>query len=284
MSEEYIPPKGKRYSQLFLERYRGQSDSKTLRKRIISTFTHHFGEYENMVDEVGQTIQRRIGADIQYNRFHGNPMLTWFFTDCKIYEVNDAITVIAEVLKLYKEEFADIWLKEVNEIYIEEGMPYCVVGNVVEPYIDEAFSHNQVTLLSGLKADGLEDVRENVSSAYKNFRQTEIASKAAIAYMVEALTSYLKLKVGISTLGEKDINQHLLPKLQDMYAKDQTALKASNQMVMAFCNWVEANQQYGQGEKDGSEQPPTELAVLMVDQGTGFLRWLLDVFEAEKEA
>lgn len=283
MTAEYIPPQGKRYSQLFLERYRGQTDSKTMRKRIIHTFTHHFGEYENLVDEVGQTIQRNIGADIQYNRFHGNPMLTWFFTDCKISDINDAITVIAEVLKLYKEEFSELWLKEVNEIYREEGMPYQVVGNVVEPYIDEPFSHNQVTILKSLNSGHLEEVRSGVSGAYKNLRKTEIDTKAAVISMFGAMEVYLKLKFHFSVLSVDEVKQSLLPKLKEMYGEDKAVLNSVNQMTLALCNWIEASQQFclEQGpEKKGC--PSMELAVLMVDQGVGYLRWLLDVLEEQE--
>jgi hypothetical protein len=69
--------------------------------------------------------------------------------------------------------------------------------------------------------------------------------------------------------------------VQKLYGEDAVALRAANKQVAAFKDWVDASHNYR--HEAGSEepvQPPLDLAVLAISNGTAFLRWLIALDQA----
>ncbi len=69
-----------------------------------------------------------------------------------------------------------------------------------------------------------------------------------------------------------------MPLVQKLYGADAVALRAANKQVASFKDWVDASHNYR--HEQGSEepvQPPIDLAILAISNGTSFLRWLIAI-------
>ncbi|MFX5689069.1 hypothetical protein ABTD94_21875, partial [Acinetobacter baumannii] len=62
---------------------------------------------------------------------------------------------------------------------------------------------------------------------------------------------------------------------------DATAMRAANKQLASFRDWIDSSHNYR--HEQGSEepvQPPIDLAILAISNGTAFLRWLIHLDQA----
>lgn len=77
------------------------------------------------------------------------------------------------------------------------------------------------------------------------------------------------------------VETNLTPVVQRLYGSDVVALRAAIKQLASFKDWVDASHNYR--HEPGSEepvQPPIDLAVLAISNGTSFLRWLIAIDQA----
>ncbi|MBL0934266.1 MAG: hypothetical protein IBJ07_05905 [Rhizobiaceae bacterium] len=84
-------------------------------------------------------------------------------------------------------------------------------------------------------------------------------------------------------LGAAEIDKHLGPELSSLYSTDTTAQRAAAKLLASFKGWVDAAHFYRHepGQKEIA-QPPLTVAVLLMQQGAGFIRWLAQLDELRK--
>jgi hypothetical protein len=77
-------------------------------------------------------------------------------------------------------------------------------------------------------------------------------------------------------LNAGEVDAKLGPLIKALYSGDPTALRAANKLLASFKDWVDGSLNY-QHEPSSEEpaQPPSDLAILAISQGTSFLRWLI---------
>jgi hypothetical protein len=81
-----------------------------------------------------------------------------------------------------------------------------------------------------------------------------------------------------SKLTSADAIKSLQATAQKLYGGNPVALRATNKVVNAFCDWVDAchNYRHEEGVEEPS-QPPIDLAVDLISLGSSHLRWLISI-------
>jgi hypothetical protein len=112
--------------------------------------------------------------------------------------------------------------------------------------------------LDGVPPDGRKAIRDVFGAAENLFKQT---------FAQQRLSAHF-------------INQHMKQAVAALPWNPE-ALAAGDLTCDAFCKWVDAAHIYRHeiGRPD-SHEPPLELAILLVSQGTGFVRWLVMIDRA----
>jgi hypothetical protein len=112
--------------------------------------------------------------------------------------------------------------------------------------------------LDGVPPDGRKAIRDVFGAAENLFKQT---------FAQQRLSAHF-------------INQHMKQAVAALPWNPE-ALAAGDLTCDAFCKWVDAAHIYRHeiGRPDPHE-PPLELAILLVSQGTGFVRWLVMIVRA----
>ncbi|MDP4023767.1 hypothetical protein Q8W71_14115 [Methylobacterium sp. NEAU 140] len=82
-------------------------------------------------------------------------------------------------------------------------------------------------------------------------------------------------------LAAPQLGQHLAPFVAQHYAADRPAQQAAEKLVQGFTDWVASAQFYrhGQGQEEPN-QPPLEVAVMILSSGAAHLRWLVHIDQA----
>jgi hypothetical protein len=66
-----------------------------------------------------------------------------------------------------------------------------------------------------------------------------------------------------------------------LYCTDVVALRAAHKQLASLKDWVDASHNYRhEPGSEGPVQPPIDLAILAISNGTGFLRWLITLDQA----
>lgn len=284
MTDDYVPPLGPRFSQLYLERGAAEVDSKRLRARIAAFIESKLYQYDYAISGA---IQMRIGTDIRLAD-NTTAIADWLKT-CSPSDFRDAMTVICEAIDEQNEKNpyerdlipAGDWRNFCRDTFIEENVSFRVDDHcVVHPFVDDEFSRSTSTLLRGLTDPRLSAVRAEVEKALDDLGGREVDFKDAVRAMFEALEIYAKLSVKTCTvkrLNRNIVMEHIVRTIQSKPGYTGPSAEAAIHMGEGLVDWLDACHIYrhGQGVNEPSPPPP-DLAVALVSAGATYLRWLLD--------
>jgi hypothetical protein len=180
-------------------------------------------------------------------------------------------------------EFCARWLSEARRIFSEEHLAYEIDDNgIVHPAVDKEFQRNRQSTVAGLQmpryANSLaafERISDELAAQPPNGKD----AWRAVFTAVEGL--FRLMFASVPQLNTAAVEANLTSVVQKLYQGDATAQRAANKQVAAFKDWVDASHNYR--HEAGSEepvQPPIDLAVLAISNGTAYLRWLIAIDQA----
>lgn len=284
MTEEYIPPLGPRFSQLYVERGPVQQDSKRLRNRISAYFESEMSKYAGVV---GAAIRMRIGTDHYFSGYAHE--VGDYLEKCKAYDFYDAITVIHSAIRIEFERnhytsdqvAMSAWRKFCSAAFLEENVGYQIDDEcIVRPLVDDEFARTTTALLRGLQDSRLAAVRSEVDRAIDDLGGKNPDYKGAVKSTFEALEIYAKLSVRsceVRRLNRNIVMEHIVPAIQKQSGYDGPAGESAGHMGQAIVDWLAACHIYrhGQGVNEPAP-PPADLAIALISAGLAYLRWFLD--------
>jgi hypothetical protein len=220
-------------------------------------------------------VERELGVRIQGGGMH------WYEWDKFIQIVDlpdllDTVTIVFDFMKQYGA--SEYWLKSVQRIFVEENLDY-VVDNagVVHPFVDQEFQGNRASVIAGLEGSRYGNVRDAFERASRELRgDNPKEAWRAIFGSVEAL--FKLMFPAASRLTAREIQDRLVPIIQQRYAGDATALRAATRLANSLKEWVDASHNYRhEQEQEEPLQPPLDSAVFAISMGTSVLRWLAEM-------
>ncbi len=284
MSDEYEPPLGQRFSQIYLRETKSLADSLRARRRLYRSFREEFDE--NLF-QMAYGIERLQGVDFSWSI---SPDFETFFIKAEIKDVLDAVTTVRRIAKeldakdkyyRYSDRLSQIakkWQSEVNAIFVEENLMYEVdADGVVRMRVDEEFSRTSSALLEGLQLPKLRAVRAEVEKALANLTSLDQDTKGAVRAIFEAAEILVRLvDQRIPRLNSNALKQKILPIIEAKQT-DPVAKKSLASIGASMVEWVNSVHTYRHGhDVEEPAPPPLSLALLLVSQGMSFIRFLLD--------
>lgn len=279
MSDEYVPPNGLRFSQLYIERGEPVQDSPRLRVRIAAMFEHDFAKYFGSVHSI---LERRLGVDLGY--VGGAHDIAKFLKAGPPRDFLDAVTLIGEAIDqagMYSSDkrMAQVWVKLSRAAFVEENVAYRLgEDGVVHPLVDPEFRRNLATTLAGLTDPRLLAVRTEVARSVDYLEAAEPDTKGAVRSMFEALEIYAKVLMPFPAqrLDRNVVEHHLLPMMLANPGLDAPGSAATKALTDGLLDWIKAAHIYRHGQNvTEPAPPPLDLAVVLVSTGAAYLRWLV---------
>ncbi len=150
---------------------------------------------------------------------------------------------------------------------------------------DEAFERVRVSAVGALQVKRYGNAAAELERAYKALDERPMKNgKGAVRSVFEAAEITFRLLIGDSKcqrLGTDEIGTFLAPMLARHYAADEPAKHSASLLAKSFKEWVASAQFHRHGQPvEDPYQPPPEIALALVSQGTAFLRWLAELDRA----
>lgn len=149
--------------------------------------------------------------------------------------------------------------------------------------VDEQFESDRTATLAGLNDPRYQGVRAEFDGAYHALAAEHPNGKQAIRGVFEACEVVFKLMFPAARrLAAPELGQLLTGFVAQHYAVDTPAREAANKLVQGFTDWVASAQFYrhGQGQEEPN-QPPLEVAIMILSSGASHLRWLVHLDQAK---
>jgi hypothetical protein len=272
------PPRGARFSHVYLERGEPAQDSARMRRRIASLI----GSFRDL-GELVMVVPREMGVDVPW----GNAGANWarFLQDCALRDLLDLVTVAFKQLKLtqrtgcYEADAEVRWVLEVRRIFSEENVHYTVDdrGGVLF-LIDDEFARNSAAAISALQRPRYANALHAFDGGMEALAQAPPDGKNAIRGVFAAVEGIFRLILPAAPrLGAAEIDG-LAPLLQRLYSQEDTARRSATKLLNSHKDWVDAAHFYR--HEEGAEevaQPPLNLAIYIVSTGASHLRWLAEL-------
>jgi len=265
---------GKRFSLVYLKSDRLIPDSIRLRRRLIAVFE---GEIGHNSGEVGRILQGELGISVlTFN--YGSYFVTWSdILRWEMRDVLDAITLIGRTFDGNEGKYSR-FKREISRIFAEESASYRLDEKCgVHPAIDAAYLANFDSMIRHLGSKRFESARTHVAKADDELLPAGNSREAIRAIFDAVENLYKQIFPKAQSINSAGIKNDLKPFAQRFYL-DGPEARAVSKNVDALSDWVEACHNYRHDPGHPDPTPPSEeLAVLIVSQGIGYVRWLADL-------
>jgi hypothetical protein len=217
-----------------------------------------------------------------------------YFVKIELTDALDSITVFNDQLIEFSKdhggspldrriarENAVCFLPEVRRIFEEERMRYSVDDRGgVHLRVDEQFEVTRAATVQSMGAPRYAAALAGLEAGYRALDSIPPDGREAIRDVFGAAENVFKQMFGAQRLAGFLVEGHLEPAIAGL-PWNQEALDAGKEMCAALKSWATAAHKYRhETDRPDPHQPPFDLAVLMVSQGTAFVRWLVVVDKA----
>jgi hypothetical protein len=267
-----------RYSQLYIDQPSPLPDSERARRRLGKLLEAMLGGGNN-AHSFSEFLERELGVAVGVRHAYGFPI---FCSKCAIRDFLDTVTIAAIYFKRHGTATTQ-WLGETRRIFSQERLAYEIDDNgIVHPAVDKEFQRNRQATVAGLQTPryanslaAFERISDELAAQPPNGKE----AWRAVFTSVEGL--FKLMFPSAQRLNAGAVKGNLKSVVQKLYLGDNVAQQAADKQVAAFEDWVDASHNYR--HEAGSEepvQPPIDLAVLAISNGTAFLRWLIAIDQA----
>lgn len=276
-------PTGQLYSRIYLRPDAPLEDSPRARRRLAVIMKEAF---RGDVGQLCTLIERELGVIVPKIASYWESGLRFdeFIHSSALRDLLDTITLAAALLKADRRRPAD-FIGEVRRVFAEEHLGYEIDDEGgIHPLVDQEFSEAKQATIRALNDTRFGAARENFEGACYLIRDDpdraiELTFKAA-----ENLFKQL-LDGKAAGLDARTIEKHLARRFEALYGGNPAARQAAAQMCASFRNWVNAAHKYRHAPgHPAPARAPFDLAVLMVSQGAGYIRWLAKNFDELRRA
>lgn len=283
MADDGIP-QGQRFSHVYLQRPDQLEDSERMRRRLGAAM-HNLADHEwvqSIFDELG-IIPVNFYRPEDYMRF---------YQKLDLVDALDSVTIVFRCAKReydaasHYERYSasrklDEILQNVRRIFAEERVRYTVDNaGGVHLAVDQQFEVAKAATVQGMGDPRYAEALRRLEDGYRVLDHVPPDGRAAVRGIFDSAENLFKQTFRADRLVAHLIDDKLKPAVAALGWNAEAQL-AAEAMVDAFKDWVKACHKYRhQAGNPDPHQPPLDLAILMVTQGTGFVRWLVTIDKA----
>jgi hypothetical protein len=276
---EKTPP-GELFSRVYLRRGAPASDSARMRRRLAAALN----SIKDIDSEFGSLPPRKLGIDVPYN--FGGYDWTEFFQKADMRDVLDTVTLAWQYLEekkirgTYDMNASGKWMREVRHILDEENVAYTINDLCAARYrIDEEYARSIAASIAALQDGRYANALHSFEAATDALSEIPPNGKQAIRLTFGAAEALFRMLDPTAPRLSGKPAESLRTLVAAGFKGQRTAALASEKMIDAFKDWVEACHFYRheEGKADEIAQPPVELAVYLVSVGAAHLRWLAEL-------
>ena len=268
-----------RFSLAYGRRGEPTSDSKRMRRRIAALIEQADDPEK---EALAQGIEFEQGVDMSpyigaishaYTRYNWGE----FLENAELRDVLDLISIARDVVGSDQH-----WISEVRRVFAEEHVRYRVnEAGDVRFAVDEAFEQGNTATISALGGSRYAATLATFEASLTALATVPPRGKDAIRGVFAAAEGLFRLIFPKAhRLGAAEISTHLGPVIEQQFA-DSAARGAAQKSLRSFREWVDGAHFY-RHEPNHAEpnEPPLQLAVLLVSAGAGWIRWLAEIDRA----
>ncbi len=252
-----------------------------MRFRVADTIDTLLSFKEEFDVGYGRYLEAELGVEVVQSGY--NLFVNWrdFLTRCELPVFLDAITLIHRLAQRQQHNLNLRGYRErVERIFRETNVAYRLDEECgVHPFVDSAFEVSRSAAIAGLDAGRYAAAREHVERSDQAMLAVAPDYRQAIRSIFDTTETIFKLMFSRENqLNSRAIQNKLKPVIEARYSEGTTAMRAVNKQRDGFEDWINSahNYRHAAGEQEPS-QPPKELAELMVSQGFGWVRWLVEM-------
>lgn len=269
---------GQRFSQVYLRRSDLLPDSMRMRNRLAGIIAQT-GDSSEEFNNFGRRIEREQGILLGSTNYG----YQWppIFQRLEIRDVLDSITTIYSAISHYDDkrraQKQKLFLENCRRIFSEEQVRYRIDDKGgVHFAVDQEFEAVRISTISGLGASRYNGVRALYDEAFAALDRTPPDGKAALRSAFFATESLFRLIFpSAHQLSSSEVQKHLEPLVNRLYANQKPAINLAQKLVASLRDWIDGAHFYRHEPGDEEPaQPPLELAIYMVSEAGGHLRWL----------
>ena len=265
-------PVGKPYSHVYIERGAAREDDERFRNRLRAYVDDLPYQW---LEAIANWISKETGARVDYSNVHSH------LTKCSLVDLLDNITHIFDVLSdmtaTTKPRPEVRWLTFIQRCLRDENLGYVLdAKGGVHPAFDEEFDVGRRASLTALGLPRYSTARQFFEQGIADLKPPQ-DTRDAVRKTFEAVENVAKIMVpSISRLGSVEVEKQIKPVATKQLVGAER--DATNQMLNALGDWVNACHQYRHAPGTQEPEPPSlELAIWMVSIGASHLRWLIGV-------
>jgi hypothetical protein len=278
-------PKGRRFTQVYLEKGKPTEDSERMRRRLASLIDSMDAFQYQHPQQLTQRAERELGIATPWteNRPWRDFLAKWDLKD-----VLDLVTIGYGLLveqrrddpygRFQRTNYAQEWIDGVRRIMQEENVHYTVdASGGVHFLYDAQFAAERAATIASLQGERYANARHAFDGAMEALSKASPDGKNAVCGVFSAAENVFKLITSKDRLGASEADD-LGPIIEKLYAADDTARRSARKMLASLKDWIDAAHFYR--HEPGTEdvaQPPLPLAVYLVSTGASHLRWLAEI-------
>ncbi|KAA0970825.1 hypothetical protein FPY71_10135 [Aureimonas fodinaquatilis] len=277
-------PIGQRFSQVYLREPNFLPDSERLRNRLGIIY----GIFEDRT-LFGNKLESELG--VMLSRDHSYTS-SWpvILRQLQLRDVLDSITIrwnsISSVYPDRREADRKRFIAQVRRVFVEEQVRYRIDDSAGVHFTqDSEFERSRIATITILGNPRYNSVRQLYEEAFICLDSLPPDGKGAIRHSFFAIEALFRLMFPKALqLNGSEVNKYVRPQSDVKYSEQEAAKNLARKQISSFIDWIDGAHFYRHepGTEDPA-QPPLELAVFMVSQVSGFIRWLVTFDQTEGE-
>lgn len=270
---------GQLYSEQYLTKKTPSTDSNAFRARVGYFLDTKISIRDQ--SEISDSLKLRTGISIDSSSLYEfSYHFEDFFKREDISILLDLITISAQVIKRRNSIVFAQFKAHVDSVFLQENLQYKLdsIGGV-HPLIDAEFQNNRESTLLCLNETRFQSARIAYEECFAAITDINPDYKRAIRNIFECAEIIFKDRMRSQNLSKYVVTKVFKDKVLALYLDEMTKNVAVHQ-IEQFINWVEACHYYRHGQVDPApNQPPSEIAILLISIGSSSIRWIIDIFD-----
>lgn len=283
MPEENIP-KGQLYSRVYLQPTETVRDGARMRMRVLRAIEQHIPRHRRGTD-FGAAVEGELGIEIVRSAAYSSPYVPWEHLVRKELSVSDLLNVLTMLWRNVDGRSRNNFRNNITRIFAEEAIGFSVDGEMgFHPAFDEEFERSRSSIVRILNGERFRHEADFIALSETALLANPLDGRAAIRAVYDAAENLFKRITGKQNITNGHVRKELAAVASQGIPQDGKSNVAVNKILNAFEDWAAACHVYRHAPGEAETTQPTEaIAILMVSQGYGFVRWLAELSAAQSE-
>lgn len=283
MPEENIPI-GQLYSRAYLQPTETVRDGARMRMRVWRAIEQHIPRNRRDTD-FGAAVEGELGIEIVSSAAYNPPYVSWERLVRQELSVSDLLNVLTMLWRNVDDRCGYNFRNNITRIFAEEAIGFSIDEEMgFHPAFDEEFERSRSSIVRILNGEEFRHEADFVALSEKALLANPLDGRTAIQAVYDAVENLFKRITGKQNITNGHVRQELAAVALQGIPEDGKSNVAVNKILNGFEDWAAACHVYRHAPGTAETAQPNEaIAILMVSQGYGFVRWLAELSAAQSE-